>query len=345
MSLKNLALALLLGLGSLGAAQADELVLNPDHPDRYVVVKGDTLWDISAKFLRDPWRWPEIWHNNPDIENPHLIYPGDVIVLTWRDGKPVLSIERGRATVKLSPQLRRTRIDTAIPPVPAAAIGQFIAQPRVFTEEELEGLGYIVATEEERLVVGNGSKIYVRNLPSGEGSGFSIYHVGDPYYHPETEELLGYEAKYVGDAELVREGDPSTLVITHAQRETLLGDKVMAAEGSVVQENLVPHAPDVQIEGQIISIFEGVSRGGLYHSVVLDVGRVDGLEPGHVLAVDQKGVTVRDYLAKRRADRWVTTPPERAALVMVYQVFENVSYALVMNAQRDVRVEDIVTNP
>ncbi len=345
MSIHKVALTLLAGLFALSVAFADELVLNPDHPDRYVVVKGDTLWDISAKFLKDPWRWPEIWENNPEIANPHLIYPGDVIILTYRDGKPVLSIQRGRAVVKLTPQMRKTRIESAIPSVPAAAIGQFITHPRIFTRDELDNLGYIVAAEDDRLIVGSGSKVYARNLEYGESRNYSIYHVGKPFRHPETNEILGYEAKHAADATLIREGDPVTLMITNALREVLIDDKVILNDGSATQHNFVPHAPEQEVKGKIVSIFEGVSRAGVYHSVVIDLGAKQGIEQGHVLAIRQQGVKLRDYHAKTRADRWVTTPTEEAALLMVYRVFDDVSYGLIMSADKDVQVLDEVTNP
>ncbi len=345
MSIKKVALTLLISFFTFSVAFADELALNPNHPERYVVVKGDTLWDISAKFLRDPWRWPEIWHINPEIANPHLIYPGDVIILTYQDGKPVLTIQRGRAAVKLTPKMRATRIDSAIPSVPAAAINQFISQPRIFTKQELNTLGYIISAEDDRLIVGSGSRIYVRHLEMGESKDYSIFHIGDAYYHPQTNELLGYEAKHVGDAQLVAEGDPSTLLITYARRETLIGDKVILTDENASQHNFVPHAPEMSVSGQVVSIFEGVSRGGLYHSVVVDLGEKDGIEKGHVLSVHKRGVKIRDYLAKNRGERWATTPSEEAALIMIYRVFDNVSYGLIMNAEKDVRALDIVTNP
>ena len=345
MSIKKVVLTLLISFFTYSVTFADELALNPDHPERYVVVKGDTLWDISAKFLRDPWRWPEIWHINPEIANPHLIYPGDIIVLTYQDGKPVLTIQRGRAAVKLTPQMRTTRIDSAIPSVPAAAINQFLSQPRIFTKEELRHLGYNVGAEDERLIVGSGTKIYARNLEMSESKNYSIFHIGNPYKHPKTKEVLGYEAKHVGDAKLVAEDDPSTLIVTHARRETLIGDKVILTDEDAAQHNFVPHAPEEPIEGQVITVFEGVSYAGLYHSVVLDLGEKQGIEKGHVLAIRKKGTTIRDYMAKSRGERWVTTPAEKAALVMVYRVFDNVSYGLIMSSEKDVSALDIVTNP
>ncbi len=345
MSIRKVALTLLISFFSYSVSFADELALNPNHPERYVVVKGDTLWDISAKFLRDPWRWPEIWRINPEIANPHLIYPGDVILFSYQDGKPVLTVQRGRAAVKLTPQMRKTRIDSAIPSVPAAAVSQFISQPRIFTKEELNTLGYIISAEDERLIVGSGTKIYVRNLEMGESKDYSIFHIGEAYIHPETKEILGYEAKHVADAQLVAEGDPSTLVISHAHRETLIGDKVILTDEDASQQNFIPHAPEMSVKGKIVSIFEGVSRGGLYHSVVVDLGAKDGIEKGHVLSVQKQGIKIRDYLAKSRGERWVTTPSEEAALIMIFRVFDNISYGLVMNAVKDVRALDIVTSP
>jgi len=346
MSIKKLVLMLVISIFSYSTTWADELALNPDHPDRYIVVKGDTLWDISTKFLRDAWRWPEIWHNNPDIANPHLIYPGDVIALTYHNGKPVLTVQRrARPTVKLAPKAHATRIESAIPAVPAAAVGHFLSHPRVMSEEEIQNSGYILAAEDERLVSASNTKVYVRGLPASDAKDYSILHIGREYRHPETNDILGYEAKHVSDAQLVREGDPATLRITQAYRETLIGDRVIVTDNDGTQRNFTPHAPEGETNGKIITIFDGVANAGLYQSVVINVGKDDGLEQGHVLAIRQKGSEIRDHSAKTRSDRWVDLPDERAALVMLYRVFDNVSYALVMKAEKDIRAGDLVTNP
>lgn len=346
MSLKKLVLTLLISIFAYsGPTLADEIALNPNHPDRHVVVKGDTLWDISALFLRDPWLWPEIWHINPDISNPHLIYPGDVISLSYQNGKVMLSVQRGSRTMKLSPTMRATRIDNAIPTISTAALAQFLSHPRILTKEELETAGYIVGAEDDRLVISSGNRVYARNLSPSEAGSYSAYHIENPYKHPKTGEILGYEAKHTADLHLKVEGDPATLLVTYAKRETLIGDKVLPRDEDASNYNFIPHAPKVETNGLVISIFDGVSRAGTYQSLVLDLGEKDGIEKGHVLAIRKRGPKVRDYLAKTREDRWINLPSEKAALVMIYRVFEHISYGLIMNAEKDVREMDIVTNP
>ena len=350
MWIKSSAVAVVLSaLLAFSPAFADELRLKPDRPDTYVVVRGDTLWDISAMFLEDPWRWPEIWHINPEIANPHLIYPGDRLTLVYRDGKPYLQLERGpsagQPVVKLSPHARATKLSGAIPTVPTGVLNQFISQPRVLTQEEIDQAGYILAAESAHLISGTGAKIYARDLEMQSSENFSVFRIGNPYYAHGTTELLGYEAIHVSDAQLLQEGDPSTLIISDSKRETLVGDRLLTVNDEDVDEHFIPHPPEEEIEGHIISILDGVSRAGQYQSVVIDLGTRNGLERGHVLAVYQSGIRVQDHRAISEADRWVTLPDERAGVVMIYRAFEKASYALIMRGIKDMRVGDKVINP
>lgn len=357
MCIKRTLLALIFGLSLNGQLLAEELALNPDHPTRYVVVKGDTLWDISAKFLRDPWRWPELWNLNPEINNPHLIYPGDAISLVYIDGKPTLQIERGTQVVKLSPNdgdsgpsvklsptARATPLAQAIPTVSADVISQFLGRPRVLSQDEIDNAGYLAAAEDARLISGTGTKVFARKLPAGDSNNFAVYHIGQTYVDPENKNhILGYEALHVADLALLERADPSTLRISKAYREVLNGDKVLPAVPVQPAQNFVPRAPATAVKGEIISILDGLWRAGQYQSVVLNKGSKDGLEPGHVLAVYQSGLTVRDKGVNGGSE--LTLPDNRAGLVMVYRSFDNVSYALIMNATRDIRANDSVTNP
>ncbi len=346
MPTKNALLALFMAL-TLGCstAFADELVLNPDHPERYVVVKGDTLWDISSHFLRDAWRWPEIWHINPDINNPHLIYPGDVIYLTYRDGRPVLELQRGLQAIKLSPKIRSSKLSEALPAIPPGAIKQFLKRPLIISENELENSGYLISAEDKRLISGVNNKIYVRNLNYELGSDYRVFRLNHEYYNPNDEDdLLGYEVIHVSNARLVREGDPATLVLTEAFRETLLGDRVMPASKEHISQGFMPHAPLDDVRGTIISIMDGVSRAGQYQAITINLGTQENIERGHVLAIYQSGRKVRDTIS-RRAGETIALPEERTGLVMVFKVFERVSYALIMNATRDIRIGDTVTSP
>lgn len=336
------------------SALADKVALNPRHPDSHTVVKGDTLWDISSRFLRDPWRWPDVWGNNPQIQNPHLIYPGDVIRLTYHNGEPRLVVDRpGQPdrkvpgnVIRLSPQARPSSLALAtIPPIPPEAIQPFLDHSVVISERDLEIAPYIAAMEEGRLIAGTGNNIFVRDMMPASTNRFMIFRAGKPYISPDNEnEILGYEATYVGEADLTTKGDPSKFKIITSSREALIGDKLTPMTSKFGNLSFVPHAPKVGIEGKIISVVDGVSRIGQYMTVVIDKGELDGMETGHVLAVDQTGATVRDPF-KADKDNMVKLPDERAGLIMVYRTFERVSYALVMIADRDLRLNDAVHTP
>ncbi len=301
MTAKNL-IGLVLLLIALPLA-ADVVKLNPNHPDRYVVVKGDTLWDISGRFLQKPWRWPEIWHINPQIEDPHWIYPGDVISLEYRDGQPVLTLQRGGAmtqgrNIKLSPSMREYTHDDAIKPIPLDAIQQFLSRPRVVAKEELDSAPYVVASYDEHLIAGSGNKIYVRSIAAdAQDTAYGIYRPGEAYRNPGAAEddVLGYEALYVADATVQKSGDPASLVVTRAEREVLIGDRLLPLSEEPIPY-FVPHGPAGEFAGNIIAVVDGVSQIGQYQIVVLNKGSNDGLDQGTVLGIFQSGAMVRDKL-------------------------------------------------
>ncbi|HLA75441.1 MAG TPA: LysM domain-containing protein [Gammaproteobacteria bacterium] len=340
---------------------AAPVTLNPQHPDRYTVVKGDTLWGVAGRFLNEPWRWPEVWKANPQIKNPDLIYPGDVLVLSANNGRPEISVERGGsqrgATVKLSPQVRAEPIDKAIPTIPLDTIQQFLTQTRVVDRQELENAPYIVASEGEHLINATGGKVYARGWPA-EGTApdtntkFSIMRQGNAYLKapderdPDNKEqdILGYEASYIGEARLDKAGDPATLTITRAKREVLAGDRLLAIGEQAIEHNFMPHAPAQPVEARIISVVDGVTRIGQNQVVVLGLGKQGGLEVGHVLAVYRKGDKAPDPTAELRSQT-VQLPDERAATLLVFRVHEQISYALVMQAAGALRLYDVVRNP
>lgn len=351
------AAAMLLALLSAPVAIADTVKLKADHPDKYTVAKGDTLWDISAKFLESPWKWPEVWSYNPQIKNPHLIYPGDVVYLEYdAQGRPVLKVSRGQPTVKItpdsrkkiSPQIRASRVDTPIASIPLNAIQQFIGQPRVLSKAEIDNSGYIISGKDSRLLSGSGDRIYARGLIPGEDpkSRYAVLRIGKAYRNPgsKPDDILGYEALHVADAQVEDFGDPSTLRILESNRETLVGDRLFPKKASGLDQTFIPRPPETPIEGQIISVIDGVSRIGQFQTVVLNKGDQDGLETGHVLAVFQTGATVRDHSGGKRGES-VQLPDQRAGLVLVYRTFDRVSYALVMESYLDMRVYDGVRNP
>lgn len=328
-------------------------VLREDHPQQYVVVKGDTLWDISARFLRDPWVWPEVWDSNPQIANPHLIYPGDLLVLAYKDGRPVIQVHRGgiiSSTTprglpeqRLSPQVRVESLERAIPTIPIDAIRPFLTRPRVVSEKELAAAPYIVSSVDKHLIAGPGHRVYVRGLTDADLTDYVVLRPGTVYRNPNNQdEILGYEAIYLGDVRLKDFGDVSSVQITNATREIMNGDRLLPANDSLPDTNFMPRAPKDKVRGQIIAVPGGVSLIGQYQVVALDLGQREGMEPGHVLAIYQRGEMVRDV---RRNNEMVKMPDEHAGTLMVFRTFERVSFGLVMKATRTMQVNDIVTNP
>lgn len=348
-----------------GPVAADTVALRNGHPDRHVVVKGDTLWGIAAKFLEDPWRWPQVWDVNPQLANPHLIYPGDVIYLTLVDGEPRLAVEPGRdrpaavesgavaepATVKavpgdrLEPRIRESAVDQAIAAIPLDAIRQFLSDSQVvLTEEELNAAPYVFEGEEGRLMSAAGNRVYVRSIPVADATRYGIYRIGDPYRRPGTREVLGVQATFVATARLEVTGDPATMLITRSVRETLRGDRVLPASDVDRAPRFLPRPVDADMEAQIIAVLDGVERVGQFQVVVIDRGGQDGLADGHVFGVFDQGGQVRDTLHKDPEAR-VRLPDLKGGVVMVFRTFDRVSYGLVMSATRALRVGNKLRRP
>ena len=311
-------------LSCVSPAIADSVTIRPDNPGAYTVVKGDTLWDISGRFLAYPWQWPDIWQVNPQIENPHLIYPGDRVYLTYKDGRPLLHLARGGyggRRVKLSPSIREYRHDDAIAPIPLDAIRPFLSRPQVIELDALEKAAYVVASQDQHLANGSGNRIYVRNLGTPTTNQYSVFRPGGEYRDGTTNELLGYEALHIGDVIIERGGDPATARVMSSNREILKGDRLMPQREDEYPD-FVPRAPDGGVDGQIISVVDGVSQIGQYQVVVLDRGTAAGLQPGHVLAIYQAGVEVEDELAtaiaaEERYDAIQRAPQESTGLAHV----------------------------
>jgi len=339
---RNASIALLatLALGSLNAFSQSDSPLADDHPNEYVVQVGDTLWDIAAKFLKDPWYWPEIWYINPEIENPHLIYPGDVLGLVYVEGREMVTPIRA-STYRLSPEARSTPLTEAINSVPAESIAAFLSTGAVLARDEVDRLPYLVATRSDHLMAAAGNTVYIRrNTDDTPGQRFSIVHVGDKLEDPDTGRVVGYQGLLVGAGTLRRGGDPATLAITESSMEAKQGDLLIPAEVDLPL-NFFPKAPSSNIDGRIISVVGGVSQIGQYMVVVLNRGTGDGLAVGDVLTVFQDGPEVRD----RVEGGMVKLPDEAAGTVMVFKTFDNISYGLVMEATTAIHKYDFVRNP
>ncbi|HSC14770.1 MAG TPA: LysM peptidoglycan-binding domain-containing protein [Gammaproteobacteria bacterium] len=327
-------------------------VLNPRHPESYVVQRGDTLWDIASMFLRDPWYWPEIWQINPQVENPHLIFPGDTLSLAYLDdGRPVVNLERGPQVVqagpgvdRLSPRVRAQPLEEAIQTIPYETIAAFLSRPRFIDEGEVDDMPYVVALR-EALIGSAGRDVYVRGLEEQTpvGSVFNVVELGGAFVDPDTNDVLGYQGTYVGQGRLDRTGDPGTLRMLETEREVLVGD-YLAAEEDAIPLNFIPRSPESEIEGRIIATTSGVSLIGQFHVVVINRGTEAGLEPGHVLRAYQTGQTIRDT-HRGLVGQKVRLPDEPAGTMMVFRTAERISYALVMEATTPLAVFDTVRNP
>lgn len=323
-----------------GHLWAESPKLRSDVPDTYTVVKGDTLWDISGRFLQNAWMWPEIWHVNPQISNPHLIYPGDVIKLVYIDGKPRLTLDRG--IKKLSPQAHVLDQNAAIATIPLDRIASFLSKARIVSPDELKKAPYVVSGESEHLLSGKGDKIYARGTFDPDISAYGIYREGQTFKDPNTRELLGVYASSIGGAKMrALDDDIATLLSTRSQEEIRINDRLLVDDGQSIDSNFVPSAPASEVDGEIIFVEGGVTQVGKMNVVLLNRGQREGLVVGNVLAVYKRGATVRD---SQRGDK-VTLPDERAGLVMVFKTFEKLSLGLILEAERPLSVADRVKNP
>ena len=299
---RNVVLCLLgMLLGGSPAFAADDPGLRPDHPTRYTVQSGDTLWGISGRFLADPWRWPQLWQANPQVKNPDLIFPGDELELVYIDGRPRLTKRRARSSspgvVRLSPHLRVS--DAPVPTVPMDAVGPFLTRPVVLpSEEDFDTAPHVLAFPDSHIRGGQGTRFYARNIGYPIGTRFDVVRKAGELRSGDNNELLGYGAGFVGTAVLVAAGDPATLEVDAARFDVRKGDRLVAASAEDVYQDFQPRAPSEPIYGNIIAMagYSGglVMQGGRFDIVILDRGQQDGLLAGDVLRIDRRGRIVRD---------------------------------------------------
>ena len=331
----------------------ETIVYEPEYPETYIVQEGDTLWDIATVFLRDPWYWPEIWFKNPQVENPHLIYPGDTLaiiyvggerrvqVLTRADGseeRVVSTTDDGLPVVKVNPRIRSRPIDATIASIEIDRIRHLIERPVVIDQETLDKSAYVLSSLDEHLINSTNDKLYVRKLDTSSGSG------NRPIYDPNTEELLGYEALYVGESKLLLRGDPASVRVTNSEREILRDDRVMPMDNTNFERDFFPTPPDSEVNGQIVALLDAISQTGIYQTIAINLGQRDGLESGNVLRIRRTGEIIPD---RREADpRFrVKLPDEQIGMAMVIRSFEKMSYALIMEADFPIQVLDTVETP
>ena len=338
------------GAETTETANVSQVALNSSAPMAYTVKRGDTLWDISAMYLRDPWLWPEIWHVNPSVRNPHLIYPGDQLTLAYgANGEPQLRLVRGDA-LRVSPLVRSNAIEGPIATIPYDAIASFLGRPSIVSKEDLRNAPQVTALRDRHMVAGAGHEVYVRGLKN-EGAGrYSVVRVTDPLKDPETGKVLGYMGVYAAAARVERIDKLSKAMLIESARETQTGDLLFADSLESPSSDIVPHAPPAGLAGQIMAVVDGVNNIGQYQVVAINRGTRHGLETGHVLAIDQAGEVVADTGCRRKRFAWcvgknIKLPDERAGTLLVFRTYERMSYGLIVSETVPVRVADHVRTP
>lgn len=358
--MRKLLLSLVLACSLTQIALAAESILKPGHPVHYSVQDGDTLWDIASMFLSDAWMWPEIWHVNPRIENPHLIYPGDQISLSYVDGKPQLRVSRGEAArivklsptqsvaqgnrnVKLKPRIRSSGLSSSIPAIPLDAIASMLTTGRIVEQHTLEEAPYILAGKADRLIFGPGDGFYARgDWPLDQTTVFGIFREGEKYLDPETREVLGFEAIEVGTATVEKKDEELyTFVLTNVKQDVRIGDRLLPTEERRVESTFYPKAPSADVKGVIMTVLGGVTQVGRNDVIAINRGTNDGLEVGDILAIHKVGSLVVDRIQRDR----IRLPSVRAGLLLVFRNFEKMSYGLVLETEEPLKVGDIVQNP
>ena len=325
---------------------AQEPVLNDSVPQTYTVVKGDTLWDISERFLQNPWMWPEIWHVNAQIENPHLIYPGDVIRLISIEGRPRITIDSSPVRQNaLEPRVRIVSQGDAIDTIPLERIAKFLSRSRVLDTRDLRVAPYVVMGRNEHLIVGEDDSVYGRDKRNQLGeiySTYGIYREGQTFRDPKTNRKLGVEAINIGSARLIsKEKQIAKLEVIRSSEEVRIGDRFLTDEERTIDTKFFPSPPATDIEGNIMAVEGGLTQVGRMDVVIINRGEEQGVAVGNVFAIFKKGNKVRD----RVSGGVVRLPNEREGLIMVFRTFDKLSYALVLEATTGLTVGDIVKNP
>ena len=340
-----------------GSGSGDAVALQENAPLRYVVKKGDTLWGIANKFLKDSWQWPEVWTANEKVANPHLIYPGDELYLYYVDGAPRVSVaqgpgggETGPAEVlpaggmgDMTPRARESALDQAIYSIPLDAIRAFLKGPRMIDEDLLDDAPYLLAFQSDKLLGGSDEIAYALDVEDTAITQYQVVRKGESYRDPDDNDVIGFEVMPVADAEIRAFGDPATIFLRRSEMEARAGDYLLPLDQDPLVTRFIPHAPEKPVDGKIISVYNGVSQIGQYQVVAINRGTEQGMEPGHVLAVLQTGRKAKDPHALFGGS--VRLPEQKAGTVMVFRTAPRMSYALVMTATQPIHVLDKVEKP
>ncbi len=335
-------------------APRETIIYEPESAELYTVQKGDTLWDISSHFLRDPWLWPEIWYKNPQIDNPHLIYPGDQLAIIYVGGqKRVQLIKRGEVfkqtkglkIVKISPRIHSKPIDSSIPSIPIDSIRQLLARPILIDEQELADSAYVLSSVDQHLANSTGDVVYVRGIdPNSKQGKYHIFRPNKSLKDPITGEIYGYESLYLGEAKILKHGDPASLRITSSTREILRDDRLIPVSNLDIERDFFPVVPNNDINGRVISILDGISQVGQYSTIAINLGARDDIQVGHLVRIDHLGAVIRDH---NEADPkfLIKLPNETSGIALVIKTYEKMSFCLILEAVVPIRLDDLVVKP
>ncbi len=338
------------------SAEAAPAVANAAAPMHYTVKRGDTLWGIASMYLKDPWLWPEVWIINPQVPNPHLIYPGDKLALAYGAGGRLEVRLEEAGVARLDPRLRSDPLANAIPTIPYSAIAAFLSRPTIMTSDEIRHAPYVLAFRDMHQVAGNEIEVYVRNLQAAENSRFAVMHIATPLVDPDDGKVVGYEGIYTATALVKRPGEPAKAVLIDLARETLAGDRLVSSDNEVPL-NFTPAVPTSEVHGRIIDVVGGTDLVGQFYVVAINRGKRHGIEPGTVLAIDQEGEVVRDLYAGGRSIAnnmngfntqfvpHVKLPNERAGTLLVFKTYDRISYGLIVGASNIIHIGAPVRNP
>lgn len=364
---KILPAVLLMQLMTFSADAADQVQIRSDAPTRYTVVEGDTLWDISGRFLEDPWLWPEVWELNPQIENPHLIYPGDVIELQYSESGPLLTLRRGGdgvpdadglRTVRLSPQIRREVLGGAIPAIPLDRIGALLSDNTIVSRSELESSPYLLDNDAGHLFSNINDRVFGKGSWDNNIFQYDIVRAGRDYVDPDTGNVIGVEGIVIGSASILdRDGDNASLTITSLKEEARKGDRFMPSAGTRIDSNYFPVPPSFDLDASILDISSNRTIGSINDTIVINRGSSQRLKVGDLLGLQKPDIVVEDTVGKatlgerfKRAvgiskDHIETFSGEIYASVLLYKVFDNTSLGIILSADEIVRLEDKVVTP
>lgn len=317
------------------------IILKDQYPKIYTVKKKDTLWGISGLYLKDPWVWPQLWRCNPQFHNPHLLYPGDTLLLKKHDGNICLEIQP--RVKKLSPKTRITG-ENPIPPIPYSVLEPFLTKSRVMQEKLFLQAPYVIAHEGKHMISTAGNTVYVRQLGAPYAAQYVVLHKDDTYIDPKTRKVLGVLARYRAQAKLEQHGDPSLLKVTEAVAEIREGDRVFPVLDRQAFLNFYPTVPNKDVNAQIIDVLRGFEKIGRYDIVAITYGRDDGAAPGQVLDVMREGRTVDDTRA-HFTKRYVKLPNLKIGEMMIFRTFNKVSFALIMRAKQTIHLLDSAVTP